>query len=114
MQEYQYKAEHVQGKYNPADAPSRLVSAVDESLSDLALLHKYLETDELPAQPIDRRRIKRKVSNHFLRDGQLFRQDAKQVRKVLENSEERIQALTQLYDENGHPGINNTLSAINR
>ena len=66
LQEYQYKAEHVQGKYNLADAPSRLVSAVDKSFSDLTLLYKYLKIDELLAQSIDHRRIKRKVSNHFL------------------------------------------------
>jgi hypothetical protein len=114
LQEFPYKAEHVQGKHNPADAPSRLVSTTEETPNDLILLCKYLETNELPQDAIDRRRIKRKTSNHFLRENALFRKDDKRIRKVLETEEDRLQALTQLHDEKGHPGINNTLTAINQ
>src|SRR3954466_2721301 len=114
LQEYQYNAKHVQGKHNPADAPSRLVSAIEESPTDIPFLRKYLETNELPDDAVDRRRIKRKASTHYLQDGSLYRKDGKKIRKVLETQEDRLQALSQLHDENGHPGINNTLVAINQ
>src|SRR6185295_18678076 len=58
LQEYRYKAEHVKGKHNPADAPSRLVNAIEEAPNNLPLLRKYLETEELPNDAIGRRRIK--------------------------------------------------------
>ena len=103
----------MQGKHNPADTPSRLVSAAEETSNNLILLRKYLETNDRPEAAIDRRRIKRKASNHFLQDNALFRKDGKRIRKVLEIPEDRLQALSQLHDEKGHPGINNTLAAIN-
>ena len=114
LQEYQYTAEHVQGKYNPADAPSRVVSAAEEAPNDLTLIREYLTTNQLPTGAIDRRRIKRKADNHFLQENALFRKKGKQIRKVLETSQDRDQALVQLHNENGHPGINNTFNALHR
>jgi hypothetical protein len=61
-----------------------------------------------------RRRIKRKASSHYLEDGAMYRKDGKTIRKVLESVEEQRHALQQLHDEKGHPGINNTLAAINQ
>ena len=77
-------------------------------------MRKYLETGELPTNPAVRKRIQWKSGDYSLQDGSLMRKDSKQLRKVLETSEDRQQALNQLHNEKGHPGINNTLAAINK
>ena len=114
LQEYQFKAEHRAGKENPTDVLSRIVSAVEETVGDIVAVRAYLEKDQLPEDAQGRRRIKRKASSHFLQDGSLFRKDGKKTRKVLETREERLLALSQLHNEKGHPGINNTLAALNK
>ena len=77
-------------------------------------MRKYFKTDELPSDSVTKRRLKRKASYYYLQDEYLYKRDGKVSRKVLEKKEERIQALKQLHDEKGHPGINNTLDALNK
>jgi len=114
LQEYKFQPEHWKGKDNPADPLSRLVDAVEEPVQDHILIRKYLETDELPSNPAVRKRIQWKSVDYSLQDGSLWCKKNKQQCKVLETSGEHQQALTQLHDERGHPGINNTTAALNR
>jgi transposase InsO family protein len=112
LQEFKYTVVHRQGKKNPADALSRMISQVQVIVDELKPIRRYLEGQPIVGSRNRRNRIKKQAKMFKLTDGILYRKKKNSWIPVLEHEDERRTVLNELHNQHGHPQTDATFGII--